>query len=409
MEDSTRRATANKRLHVNQRVSGSVGEYIEGPTKRRRRQRLYGHIISAIGERKYMVRFDDGSEKECSSALLRVEKMHTNVPPDIQMPTETTLEHRVVLHDLEEEVVDQEEEEPLGASPDDEEMEEVLAEATQDDGDPPNGMPGQLPTEKEQPLAKDYTAIKMQALEIITSLVGEKVTIKTRNNGAMTWTVIASHDPPDVIPEKEHNQYGLKGFKVENFKRSEVLCSVFLMLLFKDWRKKVEKLNVAVATSKAKCRPFTEKEFLTGLAILIGAAEFAKRGSDLFSVKDQFMEEGDDDDEKWPSLCPEPHFEKYMSFGRWKDFRRYFPEIFADETRKETDVWYQFSAAVDEFNEIRSTLICGSRWISVDETMCAWKPRKTATGGLPNISFIIRKPEPLGKRQGCMNKHIKLL
>jgi hypothetical protein len=49
---------------------------------------------------------------------------------------------------LEEEVVDQEEEETLGASPDDKEMEEVLAEATQDDGYPPNGMPGQLPTKK---------------------------------------------------------------------------------------------------------------------------------------------------------------------------------------------------------------------------------------------------------------------
>ncbi len=45
-------------------------------------------------------------------------------------------------------MVDQEEEETLGASPDDKEMEEVLAEATQDDGYPPNGMPGQLPTKK---------------------------------------------------------------------------------------------------------------------------------------------------------------------------------------------------------------------------------------------------------------------
>jgi hypothetical protein len=90
MEDSTRRAQANKRLHVNQRVSGAVGDYIEGPTKRRRRQRLFGHIISAVGERKYLVRFDDGSEKECSSALLKVEKIHANVPPDIQMPTSST-------------------------------------------------------------------------------------------------------------------------------------------------------------------------------------------------------------------------------------------------------------------------------------------------------------------------------
>jgi hypothetical protein len=28
--------------------------------------------------------------------------------------------------------------------------------------------------------------------------------------------------------------------------------------------------------------------------------------------------------------------------------------------------------------------------------MCAWRPRTTALGGLPNISFVVRKPEPLG-------------
>jgi hypothetical protein len=56
------------------------------------------------------------------------------------------------------------------------------------------------------------------------------------------------------------------------------------MMLFKDWRKEIDKMNVEVAASKAKCRPFTEKKFLTGLAILIGAAEFAKRGSDLEKI-----------------------------------------------------------------------------------------------------------------------------
>ena len=28
--------------------------------------------------------------------------------------------------------------------------------------------------------------------------------------------------------------------------------------------------------------------------------------------------------------------------------------------------------------------------------MSAWRPRTTAPGGLPNISFVLRKPEPLG-------------
>jgi hypothetical protein len=50
-------------------------------------------------------------------------------------------------------------------------------------------------------LSKDYHAIKKAAVEKIQQLVGEEVVMKTRNNGSMTWKVIASHEPPDVIPE----------------------------------------------------------------------------------------------------------------------------------------------------------------------------------------------------------------
>ena len=32
----------------------------------------------------------------------------------------------------------------------------------------------------------------------------------------------------------------------------------------------------------------------------------------------------------------------------------------------------------------------------LDESMSAWKPRADKLGGLPNISFVMRKPKPLG-------------
>ena len=32
----------------------------------------------------------------------------------------------------------------------------------------------------------------------------------------------------------------------------------------------------------------------------------------------------------------------------------------------------------------------------LDESMSAWCSRTSKNGGLPNISYIIRKPEPLG-------------
>jgi hypothetical protein len=40
------------------------------------------------------------------------------------------------------------------------------------------------------------------------------------------------------------------------------------------------------------------------------------------------------------------HVLQKVSYGRWKDFRRYFPGLFSDETRKETDVWHQFLVSI---------------------------------------------------------------
>ena len=71
--------------------------------------------------------------------------------------------------------------------------------------------------------------------------------------------------------------------------------------------------------------------------------------------------------------------------------------IFANSQTKDIDPWHQFSGVIEEFNEIRTSRMVCSRWIVADESMSAWRPQTTALGGLPNISFLIRKPEPLGK------------
>jgi hypothetical protein len=92
----------------------------------------------------------------------------------------------------------------------------------------------------------------------------------------MTWKVIESIDDYNVIPEHNNIQYGLKNFSCSNYKKSEIIAKNFLCLVFKDWKEKVEKLNNAVVNSKAKCRLFNSKEFLTGPTILIETAEFTR-------------------------------------------------------------------------------------------------------------------------------------
>ena len=98
----------------------------------------------------------------------------------------------------------------------------------------------------------------------------------------------------------------------------------------------------------------------------------------------------------WQSIMPHPNFDRFILEYRFQQFRDFFPFIFQDPSVKDTDPWWQFSGAVKEFNDIQLRLIKGAKVKAVDESMCAYRPRTTSTGRLPNISFIKRKPEPLG-------------
>ena len=95
-----------------------------------------------------------------------------------------------------------------------------------------------------------------------------------------------------------------------------------------------------------------------------------------------------EDKEPFESILPSAHFEKYMKLYRFKQFRKYVNLIWEDENLKETDEWWRFQPAVDEFNDIRRIRILSAFWMIVDETMSAYRPRTSATGKLPNISYI---------------------
>jgi len=85
-----------------------------------------------------------------------------------------------------------------------------------------------------------------------------------------------------------------------------------------------------------------------------------------------------------------------MTFSRFKEFRRFLPTCWCNKEEEDTNPWYKFSAAVDTFNQIRKEKLIKADWSIIDESMSAWRPRTTQYGGLPNLSHIPRKPEPLG-------------
>ena len=57
--------------------------------------------------------------------------------------------------------------------------------------------------------------------------------------------------------------------------------------------------------------------------------------------------------------------------------------------------WDCFLPFVEAFNQKRRDLL-KTVYLLMDESMSAWRPKTTKTGGLPNITFEPRKPKPLG-------------
>jgi len=65
-------------------MSGSFGEYYDNPNPDVRcwtRQRIYGTVVQACGERKYTICFDYGTVMECFSNTLCLENRASSLPP----------------------------------------------------------------------------------------------------------------------------------------------------------------------------------------------------------------------------------------------------------------------------------------------------------------------------------------
>ena len=132
------------------------------------------------------------------------------------------------------------------------------------------------------------------------------------------------------------------------------------------------------------------------MGLLIGATEFAQKGKELQVTCDKKAD--GEEVEDWNSMVPHLNFDQYMHPYHFKEFCHFLPEVWLGYNLKESnDPWWQFQAAVGQFNNLRSERIHAYCWKVVDELMSAYRPRTAKLGNLPNISFVMCKPEPLGK------------
>jgi len=449
---SSRRDSVRKRkrgmakmIIVGARVSGKYGELIEnprGPSFRRVRDWVLGNVIKSVGPNKYEVKFDNGVIKEVTSNSLCIEEADSGIPVEEAAPSlEAVSKESVENNDS-------------NFSPDSEESDDILfpmdsagidtfSDSDNESNDNSNdeieintgdiNVPADTPdTNNNASTPNESSLTYHQKLETkrkeLDKLLGKSV-VREQNKLSITWMVVKesvpAHEPQLAdIRDELRAKYGLKkllellhkyGYdgsesrgscsfqsctssnidgKISSLKDSTIFAELFLMLSYKDWTKKLDKMNRYVKEENEKhpkkpIKLFTQSEFLTGHAIIIGASCYSQSGAALFS-------EGKDQDDSWDTITHKARFDRYMKLYRFKEFRHFLPKIFEQPMEKDSDPWYCFSSAVNEFNEIRNELVQSSHVKVLDESMSAWHPRTSKNGGLPNISYIIRKPEPLG-------------
>ena len=69
-------------------------------------------------------------------------------------------------------------------------------------------------------------------------------------------------------------------------------------------------------------------------ALLIAATCYSTSGNKLWNSGSN-----DDKEDHWDSILECPGFEKYMKLYRFKQFRKFLPLVFENESIKEEDPW----------------------------------------------------------------------
>ena len=98
----------------------------------------------------------------------------------------------------------------------------------------------------------------------------------------------------------------------------------------------------------------------------------------------------EDNEASWDKIMQKVRFYKCMKLCRFKEFCDYLPKAHERSAEKDSDPWWQFSSATNEFNEIRNELITSSHVKVLDKTMSLWRPRTLKNSGLLNASYVIR-------------------
>ena len=180
--------------------------------------------------------------------------------------------------------------------------------------------------------------------------------------------------------------------ELKNRDEGKAMLSYFQSLYPVPWKQSLKYLNTSIENHNAsllnrqrKTPLVSEYEYWNFIGLILLAAIQKTGGMDgVFQRKEEY------------GVVTRVPVDKYMTYSRFKGIKDHWVEQFHDDAHRETDQWWKVKKLVDGFNKNRSQVVGSSRVKVLDESMSAFKPQTSKTGNLPHLSFILRKPEPLG-------------
>ncbi len=238
---------------------------------------------------------------------------------------------------------------------------------------------------------------KLEGVNIDVPYDGKKKTIQWRIEGIVTTKNTHDETPSDFHPVYDYRTMDpdvvnpLKNF-LEVFPENEMMRCIETFNIearnevYQASPKKNLPQNFFRNKNSSYLKKLTLKEFKIFLGLLLAATTRVESGINLWKMKRSTTH----------YFNNAPGFGRFMSFTRFQKIRKFFSKCFSDPSVRDTDPWWNIIGGVNQFNNIRKRTFTHVPIVVLDESMCAWRPRTTKTGGLPHLTYEQRKPESLG-------------
>ena len=150
------------------------------------------------------------------------------------------------------------------------------------------------------------------------------------------------------------------------------------------------KVNASIEIFNREKKPnrvikeLTDDEWWTFWGIVIIAAKVGNGGvTHLYNTKVPVI-----------AQLPNVNLADIMPKYRFELLLKFIHDGFSGESPE--DPWNAVLGLVNGFNDNRAQNVAASYTKVHDESMSSYRPTTTALGGLPFLSYILRKPKPLG-------------